>query len=54
MMTRGLPPYGYGTSAPCTTASAGRMMFCPRSLSFVSGSELLERLSWMIGTSVAP
>ena len=30
------------------------MMFCPRSLSAVSVTVLLERLSWMIGTSVAP
>ena len=30
-------------------ARSGRMMFCPRSLSFVSVSEVLERLNWMIG-----
>ena len=29
MITRGLPPYGNGTWAPCTTASAGRMKFWP-------------------------
>jgi len=30
------------------------MVFWPRSFSLVSGRELLDRLSWMIGTSVAP
>ena len=46
---RCLPPYGYGSAAPCTVASCVRRKLLPRSKSCCSGSVLLESPNWMIG-----
>ena len=49
-MTRGLPPYGVGSSAPCTGASACRTVNCAKSNISASLLVGLPSATCMIGT----